>query len=86
MRIFYYIFRIKGFNASISQLSVVFIFYIFGGYAAYKKHHPPYPGDEVWRLKKIAGVSAKRLAERKIITVKDFRRWYAVDPDALYNV
>ncbi|KAF8084502.1 hypothetical protein N665_0715s0008 [Sinapis alba] len=53
---------------------------------SYKKHHPPYPGDEVWRLEKIARVSAKRLAERKIITVKDFRRWYTVDADALYNL
>ncbi|WZZ36827.1 hypothetical protein YC2023_020228 [Brassica napus] len=53
---------------------------------SYKKHHPPYPGDEVWRLEKLAGVSAKRLAERKIFTVKDFRRWYTVDPEALYNL
>ncbi|KAJ4887994.1 Calmodulin-binding protein 60 G [Raphanus sativus] len=53
---------------------------------SYKKHHPPYPGDEVWRLEKIARVSAKRLAERKIITVKDFRRWHTVDADALYNL
>ncbi|KAL0792430.1 hypothetical protein Bca101_063807 [Brassica carinata] len=53
---------------------------------SYKKHHPPYPGDEVWRLEKIARISAKRLAERKIFTVKDFRRWYTVDADALYNL
>lgn len=58
------------------------------GYAAYKKHHPPYPGDEVWRLEKIGkdGASALRLAEREIYTVKDFRRCYAKDPNELYNV
>ena len=58
------------------------------GYAAYKKHHPPYPGDEVWRLEKIGkdGASALRLAERDIYTVKDFRRCYAKDPNELYNV
>ncbi|CAH8330833.1 unnamed protein product [Eruca vesicaria subsp. sativa] len=55
---------------------------------SYKKHHPPYPGDEVWRLEKIAkdGASALRLAEREIYTVKDFRRFYAKDPNALYNI
>ncbi|CAH8360257.1 unnamed protein product [Eruca vesicaria subsp. sativa] len=55
---------------------------------SYKKHHPPYPGDEVWRLERIAkvGVSTKRLAEHNIITVKDFLRWNTVDSDALYNL
>ncbi|ESQ32204.1 hypothetical protein EUTSA_v10005593mg, partial [Eutrema salsugineum] len=54
---------------------------------SYRKHHPPYPGDEVWRLEKIAkdGVLAVRLGEWKINTVKDFRRWYAIDPNALCN-
>uniref|UniRef100_A0A1J3CUQ4 Calmodulin-binding protein 60 G n=1 Tax=Noccaea caerulescens TaxID=107243 RepID=A0A1J3CUQ4_NOCCA len=55
---------------------------------SYKKHHPPYPGDEVWRLEKIAkdGVSATRLGERKIYTVKDFRRGYAIAPNELYSI
>ncbi|WZZ74696.1 hypothetical protein YC2023_086066 [Brassica napus] len=55
---------------------------------SYKKHHPPYPGDEVWRLEKIGkdGASALRLAEREIYTVKDFRRCYAKDPNELYNI
>ncbi|KAG7556629.1 CALMODULIN-BINDING PROTEIN60 [Arabidopsis suecica] len=55
---------------------------------SYRKHHPPYPNDEVWRLEKIAkdGVSAKRLAKQKIKTVKEFRRVYTVDPNALHNI
>ncbi|KAJ4877653.1 Calmodulin-binding protein 60 G [Raphanus sativus] len=55
---------------------------------SYRKHYPPYPSDEVWRLKKIAkgGVSANRLAEQKIYSVKDLRRWYAVYPNELYNI
>ncbi|CAH8388571.1 unnamed protein product [Eruca vesicaria subsp. sativa] len=55
---------------------------------SYRKHHPPYPVDDVWRLEKIAkgGVAAKRLADHKIYTVKDLRRWYAVNPNELYNI
>ncbi|KAL9280759.1 Calmodulin-binding protein 60 G [Arabidopsis thaliana] len=55
---------------------------------SYKKHHPPCPSDEVWRLEKIAkdGVSATRLAERKILTVKDFRRLYTVNRNELHNI
>ncbi|KAJ0248485.1 Calmodulin-binding protein 60 G [Hirschfeldia incana] len=55
---------------------------------SYKKHYPPYPGDEVWRLEKIAkdGASALRLAERDIYIVKDFRRFYAKDPNELYRI
>nr|VDD28216.1 unnamed protein product [Brassica oleracea] len=55
---------------------------------SYRKHYPPSPSDEVWRLKNIAkgGVSAKRLAEQKIYTVKDLLRWYAVCPNELYNI
>ncbi|KAF3564481.1 hypothetical protein DY000_02011258 [Brassica cretica] len=55
---------------------------------SYRKHYPPSPSDEVWRLKNIAkgGVSAKRLAEQKIDTVKDLLRWYAVCPNELYNI
>ncbi|KAJ0253147.1 Calmodulin-binding protein 60 G [Hirschfeldia incana] len=55
---------------------------------SYEKHFPPYPNDEVWRLKRIAkdGVLAKRLAEQGIFTVKDLRRWYAVYPNELYNI
>ncbi|CAF2036239.1 hypothetical protein BRARA_I00486 [Brassica rapa] len=55
---------------------------------SYRKHYPPSPNDEVWRLKNIAkgGVSAKRLAEQEIYTVKDLLRWYAVCPNELYNI
>ncbi|CAH2044507.1 unnamed protein product [Thlaspi arvense] len=55
---------------------------------SYQKHYPPSPSDEVWRLDKIAkgGVSAMRLGKQKIYTVKDFRRWYAIDPNALYTI
>ncbi|CAA7017157.1 unnamed protein product [Microthlaspi erraticum] len=54
----------------------------------YRKHHPPYPSDEVWRLEKIAkdGVSATRLGEQNIYTVKDFRRLYAIAPNELYSI
>ncbi|KAF8099380.1 hypothetical protein N665_0245s0057 [Sinapis alba] len=55
---------------------------------SYRKHYPPHPNDEVWRLKSIAkgGVSAKRLADQKIYTVKEFRRWYTVYPNELYSI
>ncbi|CAE6123057.1 unnamed protein product [Arabidopsis arenosa] len=55
---------------------------------SYRKHHPPYPNDDVWRLEKIAkdGVSAKRLAEHEIYTVKEFRRLYTVNPNELHNI
>ncbi|CAE6123103.1 unnamed protein product [Arabidopsis arenosa] len=54
----------------------------------YRKHHPPYPNDDVWRLEKIAkdGVSAKRLAEHEIYTVKEFRRLYTINPNELHNI
>ncbi|XP_010551006.1 PREDICTED: calmodulin-binding protein 60 G [Tarenaya hassleriana] len=49
---------------------------------SYEKHHPPLPGDEVWRLEKIAklGDPAKRLAGKGIRTVKDFLRGLTIDP------
>ncbi|KAG2316583.1 hypothetical protein Bca52824_019705 [Brassica carinata] len=55
---------------------------------SYRKHYPPYPSDEVWRLKSIAkdGVSAKRLADLNINSVKEFRRCYAVYPNELYSI
>ena len=44
------------------------------GSTAYKKHYPPFPGDQVWRLKKIRkdGPYHKRLQDASICTVSDF--------------
>ncbi|KFK26453.1 hypothetical protein AALP_AA8G250300 [Arabis alpina] len=55
---------------------------------SYRKHYPPYPSSEVWRLEKIAknGVWAKRLGEVGVKTVKDFRRLNATNPTILYNI
>ncbi|CAL9231704.1 unnamed protein product [Arabidopsis halleri] len=55
---------------------------------SYRKHYPPYPNDDVWRLDKIAkdGVLANRLAEHEIYTVKEFRRLYTVNPNELHNI
>ncbi|XVE89583.1 hypothetical protein DITRI_Ditri20bG0007600 [Diplodiscus trichospermus] len=54
----------------------------------YKKHHPPFMHDDVWRLEKIAkkGVFHKQLASHKILTVKDFLRLHVTDPSALRNI
>ncbi|XP_071736968.1 LOW QUALITY PROTEIN: calmodulin-binding protein 60 B-like [Rutidosis leptorrhynchoides] len=52
---------------------------------SYQKHHPPYLGDEIWRLEKIAkdGVFHKRLASYRIRTVKDFLQMYATNRSLL---
>ncbi|GJY63433.1 cam-binding protein 60-like protein G [Tanacetum coccineum] len=52
---------------------------------SYKKHHPPYLVDEIWRLEKIAkdGVLHKRLATYRICTVKDFLQMYATNQSLL---
>ncbi|PWA64982.1 cam-binding protein 60-like G [Artemisia annua] len=52
---------------------------------AYKKHHPPYLVDEIWRLEKIAkdGVIDKRLATYRICTVKDLLQMYATNQSLL---
>lgn len=54
----------------------------------YKKHHPPLPGDDVWRLEKIGkdGVFHKKLADNGINTVQDFLRNLVMDQDRLRNV
>ncbi|GLT47672.1 hypothetical protein SLA2020_213480 [Shorea laevis] len=54
----------------------------------YKKHYPPFPNDEVWRLERIAkeGAFHKRLACQEVQTVKDFLRWNAMDPTGLRNI
>lgn len=51
----------------------------------YKKHHPPYLSDEVWRLEKIGkeGAFHKRLIKEKIKTVKDFLALSYLDPARL---
>ncbi|KAI3759366.1 hypothetical protein L6452_07128 [Arctium lappa] len=54
----------------------------------YKKHHPPYLSDEVWRLEKIGkeGAFHKRLNKEKIKTVKDFLVLSYLDPARLRNI
>ncbi|KAI3715541.1 hypothetical protein L6452_22527 [Arctium lappa] len=52
---------------------------------SYKKHHPPYLGDDIWRLEKIAkdGVWHSRLASHRIYTVKDFLQVYNIKESSL---
>ncbi|KAL8250419.1 hypothetical protein R6Q59_034112 [Mikania micrantha] len=54
----------------------------------YKKHHPPYLSDDVWRLEKIGkdGAFHKRLNKEKIKTVKDFLALSYLDPTRLRNI
>lgn len=54
----------------------------------YRKHHPPSPDDEVWRLEKIGkdGAFHKRLAENGINTVQDFLKKLVMDQDRLRSV
>ncbi|KAL4556222.1 hypothetical protein LXL04_038866 [Taraxacum kok-saghyz] len=55
---------------------------------SYKKHHPPYLGDDVWRLEKIAkdGAFHKRLGVNKIRTVKDFLQMYVTNESLLRKI
>lgn len=57
-------------------------------FTVYKKHHPPYPHDEIWRLIKISkdGKFQNRLVSNGICTVKDFLRQYMRDQRALRKV
>ncbi|CAH1419210.1 unnamed protein product [Lactuca virosa] len=54
----------------------------------YKKHHPPYLSDEVWRLEKISkdGAFHKRLNKEKVKTVKDFLVLYFLYPARLRHI
>ncbi|KAE8733398.1 Calmodulin-binding protein [Hibiscus syriacus] len=54
----------------------------------YKKHYPPFPHDEVWRLERIAkdGAFHKRLTSHNIFTVKDFLRLHVTDPSSLRDI
>uniref|UniRef100_A0A2P2JD11 Calmodulin-binding protein 60 E n=2 Tax=Rhizophora mucronata TaxID=61149 RepID=A0A2P2JD11_RHIMU len=54
----------------------------------YKKHYPPAPHDEVWRLDRIAkdGALHKKLLKAEIITVEDFLRLFVRDPQRLRNI
>lgn len=54
----------------------------------YKKHHPPYLSDEVWRLEKIGkeGAFHKRLNKETIKTVKDFLALSYLNPTRLRNI
>ncbi|KAG6493545.1 calmodulin-binding protein 60 D-like [Zingiber officinale] len=55
---------------------------------AYKKHYPPMPNDEVWRLKKIGkdGAFHVRLDNAKVRTVEEFVRLMDKDPKRLRNI
>ncbi|KAL8234481.1 hypothetical protein R6Q59_020581 [Mikania micrantha] len=52
---------------------------------SYKKHYPPFLGDDVWRLEKIAkeGVLHKLLESHKIYTLKDFLQVYTTNESSL---
>ncbi|KAM0035061.1 putative CALMODULIN-BINDING PROTEIN60 [Helianthus debilis subsp. tardiflorus] len=54
----------------------------------YKKHHPPYLCDEVWRLEKISkdGAFHKRLNKENVKTVKDFLVLLFLDPTTLRQI
>ncbi|KAM1576934.1 hypothetical protein ACFX10_033179 [Malus domestica] len=54
----------------------------------YKKHHPPHPNDEIWRLEMISkdGAFHKRLYEKGISNVEDFLQSYMKDASSLRNV
>ncbi|XP_062214115.1 calmodulin-binding protein 60 A-like isoform X2 [Phragmites australis] len=54
----------------------------------YKKHHPPFLEDEVWRLEKIGkeGAFHKRLDKEKIVTVKDFLTLLHLDAPRLRKI
>lgn len=54
----------------------------------YKKHYPPALHDEVWRLDRIAkdGALHKKLMKSEVITVEDFLRVLARDPQRLRNI
>lgn len=54
----------------------------------YKKHHPPFLEDEVWRLEKIGkeGAFHKRLNRESIRTVKDFLTLLNLDASRLRKV
>ncbi|KAJ3709311.1 hypothetical protein LUZ61_013016 [Rhynchospora tenuis] len=54
----------------------------------YKKHHPPMPNDEVWRLEIIAkdGKYHQRLKENGINNVQDFLQMWNTDPTQLKKI
>ncbi|XP_076895638.1 calmodulin-binding protein 60 A-like [Bidens hawaiensis] len=54
----------------------------------YKKHHPPYLCDEVWRLEKISkdGAFHKRLNKENVKTVKDLLVLFFLDPTMLRHI
>jgi hypothetical protein len=54
----------------------------------YKKHHPPFLDDEVWRLEKIGkdGAFHKRLNRESVRTVKEFLTLLHLDGPRLRKV
>ena len=57
-------------------------------FAVNKKHYPPSPSDEVWRLENIRkyGPYHKRLIEENINTVNDFLTQYSLNHERLQEV
>lgn len=57
-------------------------------FTVYKKHNPPRPHDEVWRLKKIAkdGVFHRSLRDANVRTVREFLRLLNDDRNTLRRV
>ncbi|RZS21860.1 hypothetical protein BHM03_00054555 [Ensete ventricosum] len=57
-------------------------------FTVYKKHNPPLPHDEVWRLKKIAkdGVFHRSLRNANVRTVQEFLRLLNNDRNTLRSV
>ncbi|KAL4584974.1 hypothetical protein LXL04_009587 [Taraxacum kok-saghyz] len=62
--------------------------FVVRDHRVYKKHHPPYLSDEVWRLEKIGkdGAFHKRLNKEMIRTVKDFLALTYLDPVRLRTI
>nr|KAJ0211726.1 hypothetical protein LSAT_V11C400186800 [Lactuca sativa] len=62
--------------------------FVVRDHRVYKKHHPPYLSDEVWRLEKIGkeGAFHKRLNKDSIKTVKDFLALSYLDPKRLRKI
>lgn len=57
-------------------------------FTAYKKHIPPRPDDEVWRLKNIRkdGPIHKRLESERVRNVQGFLNLHATNPEKLRKV
>ncbi|KAL5700971.1 hypothetical protein ACHQM5_026360 [Ranunculus cassubicifolius] len=54
----------------------------------YKKHYPPSPNDDVWRLEKIGkdGAFHHRLTANQVNNVQDLLRWLVTNPSNLRSI